>query len=70
MDHRDFDALTRSALAAGGSRRALLRLLAGSALGGVAARLGLAEDAAAKAKRRQAKSKQEQKGQGARKIQD
>jgi hypothetical protein len=37
-------------MAAGGTRRALLRLLAGGALGGLVARLGLAEAGEAKAK--------------------
>jgi hypothetical protein len=60
MDHRNFDALTRAAMAEGGTRRALLRLLAGGALAGVAARLGLTEDAAAKSrKHKQAKGKQQ-----------
>lgn len=50
MDHGQFDELTRTVLVDAGGRRALLRALAGSALGGVAARLGLAEQAVAKAK--------------------
>jgi hypothetical protein len=50
MDERDVDALAR--LVAGSeSRRAALRLLAGGALGGLAARLGLAEGAAARPKK-------------------
>ena len=48
MDHGDFDALTRSVAGNRGTRRVLLRLLAGSVIGGLVARLGLAEDAAAK----------------------
>lgn len=51
MDHETFDSLTRFAAADGGTRRGLLRLLAGSALGSVAARLGLSDDATAKTKR-------------------
>ncbi len=46
MDHQRFDDLTRS-LAHGASRRGVLRLLAGSALGGVLGLLGLEEAAAA-----------------------
>jgi hypothetical protein len=50
MDDRDVDALVRL-LAAGETRRAALRLLAGGALAGLAARLGLAEGAEAKKQR-------------------
>ena len=57
VDHDTFDALTRTAATDGGTRRTLLRLLAGSALGAVAARLGLAEEAAAKAKQHKGKAK-------------
>ncbi len=46
MDHQRFDELTRS-LATGASRRTTLKLLAGSALGGVLGLLGLEEAAAA-----------------------
>jgi hypothetical protein len=63
MDQRDFDTLTRSAVAEVGTRRVLLRLLAGGALGGLVARLGLSESATAKAKkkRKQRTSKAEPK---------
>ncbi len=52
MEQETFDALTRSAVTGGSPRRGLLRLLAGSALAGVTARLGMAEQAAAKSKHR------------------
>ena len=41
MDQEHFDDLTRSVAGGGSTRRAAMRLLAGSALAGVAARLGL-----------------------------
>jgi hypothetical protein len=58
MDHSDFDTLTRSVVAEGGTRRALVRLLAGGALGGLVARLGLSERAQAKAKQKRKRHKQ------------
>jgi hypothetical protein len=51
MDHGQFDELTRNVVVNLGARRTLLRFLAGSALGGMAAQLGLSEEAAAKRKR-------------------
>ena len=51
MDQSDFDALTRVMAGGVGARRAMLRLLAGSALTGLVARLGLSEEAEAKGKR-------------------
>ena len=50
MELDSFDALTRSVVTENGTRRALLRLLAGSALSAVAARLGLVDPAEAKAR--------------------
>jgi hypothetical protein len=55
MDHDGFEALTRAAASEGATRRRVLRLLTGGMLGGVAARLGLAEDAAARHKRKRKK---------------
>ena len=52
MDHGRFDDLARSVVGGEGARRSLLRLLAGGALGGVAARLGLGELVVAKSKRK------------------
>jgi hypothetical protein len=57
MDHNQFDALTRSVMVEAGSRRALVRLLVGTALGAVAARFGLTEEIAAKPKPHHATSK-------------
>ena len=57
VDHDTFDALTRTAATDGGTRRTLLRLLAGSALSAVAARFGLAKEATAKAKQHKGKAK-------------
>jgi len=63
MDHGSFDALTRSVASGGETRRAVLRLLAGGALGGFPAWLGLAEIAAAKPrKKRQRGAAQKQDG--------
>jgi hypothetical protein len=50
MDEITFDALTRSVVTEAGSRRAVVRFLAGTVLGAIATRLGPAEGAAAKAK--------------------
>ena len=50
MDAGQFDGLTRSVASDVGTRRAVLRLLAGGALGGLVARLGLVEVTAAKKK--------------------
>src|SRR5688572_30445408 len=68
MDERHVDALARS-IAGGTTRWAALRLLAGGALGGLAARLGLAGIAEAKTRRRaeqdrQGKLQVEGKGKG------
>lgn len=52
MDRELFDALTRSVAGRGETRRGVLRLLAGTALGGLVARLGPAEGAEAKPRRR------------------
>jgi hypothetical protein len=68
MESETFDALTRSAGGEAGTRRVLLRLLAGGALGVLATRLGLAEDATAKAKQHQAKAKQKRGPQAERKA--
>jgi hypothetical protein len=51
MDHRAFDALTRMFSGGAGPRRAVVRLLAGSAFAGLAARLGQGEAAQAKSKK-------------------
>jgi hypothetical protein len=65
MEHRDFDDLTRSMSGEHGTRRAMLRLLAGGALGGLIARLGLSESAEANAKKReQHKSRAERQQTG------
>jgi hypothetical protein len=61
MDHGHVDALTRSVASGGSARRGLLRLLAGGALGGLVARLGLAETGAAQPKKHKAKSKPKQR---------
>ena len=50
MDEITFDALTRSVGTDARTRRTLLRLLVGTALGAVAARLGQVDDAEARAK--------------------
>ena len=67
MDHGQFDALTRT-VGDGGTRRAVVRLLAVATLGGFVARLGLADVTAAKGKKHKAKKKRpfqaERKGQG------
>ena len=55
MDQEHFDDLTRSVAGGGNTRRAAMRLLAGSALAGVAAHLGLTSVTEAK------KSKQQQR---------
>jgi hypothetical protein len=57
MDHGHVDALTRSVASRLATRRGLLRLLAGGALGGLVARLGLAETGAAQPKKPKAKAK-------------
>jgi hypothetical protein len=54
MDHGQFDALTRS-VGGDGTRRAIFRLLAAGALGGVATRFGLITAAEVKSKKRTAK---------------
>ncbi len=54
MDHEPFDDLARST-ADGASRRTLFRLLAGSAMGAAATRVGFPEDVAAKHKKRKKK---------------
>jgi hypothetical protein len=75
MEHESFDALTRSVATGGETRRAMLRSLAGGALGILAARLGLTDDAEAKQKRKrrpepkrqdtlQAEGKGKKKGKG------
>ncbi|MDF3040378.1 MAG: hypothetical protein K0Q71_3084, partial [Thermomicrobiales bacterium] len=63
MDNGSFDALTRSVASGGETRRAVLRLLAGGALGGLPAWLGLDEIATAKPrKKRQRDPAQNQDG--------
>jgi hypothetical protein len=57
MDDIAFDALTRSAVTDISTRRTLVRLLVGTALGAVTSRLGLTEDTEAKAKPHSGKSK-------------
>ena len=61
MDHDCFDDLTRSVGSGGETRRAVVRLLAGGALGGLVARLGLAAGTEAKPKKHKAKPKQKRK---------
>jgi hypothetical protein len=56
MDHKDFDALARSAAGAGTTRRAALRLSSGGLLGLLAARFGPTEVASAKKKRKRCKT--------------
>lgn len=51
MDRESFDDVTRTLIEHQGTRRAVLRLLAGGLLGSVAARVGSAENAEAKRKR-------------------
>ncbi|MFN8660526.1 MAG: hypothetical protein U0075_01455 [Thermomicrobiales bacterium] len=51
MDHESFDVLARTVMTNLGTRRGALRVLAGGVFGGVAAHLGLDEQAAAKVKR-------------------
>jgi hypothetical protein len=68
MDPRIFDHLTRSVLAEGGTRRALLRLLAGGALSGFAGCMGLSElteNAGAKTKSTRKRHKPGEKSQSA-----
>jgi len=50
MEHEDFDRRTRLLGESNGTRRAIMRLVAGGALGGVATRLGLAKTEAKKVK--------------------
>jgi hypothetical protein len=57
MEHEQFDDLARSLGGEDGTRRTLLRLVVGGALGALAARLGLAEITAAKPKRPKLKLK-------------
>src|SRR5215208_3458769 len=57
MDQTTFDALTRSVVSEAGTRRAVVRLLAGTVLGALTSRLGPTADAAAKAKRHRGKAK-------------
>src|SRR5215212_3852748 len=57
MDQTTFDALTRSVVSEAGTRRAVVRLLAGTVLGALTAHLSPAEGAAGKAKRHSAKAK-------------
>jgi hypothetical protein len=69
MDHGHFDDLTRSAVRDGGTRRAVLRLLAGGAFGSLVARLGLSETTEAKPKRHKSKPKPKRTPQAERKAQ-
>jgi hypothetical protein len=71
MDEITFDTLTRSVGTDAGTRRTLLRLLAGAALATVAARFGMAEGTAAKpashhgaAPRQQTASRRQSAGKG------
>ena len=66
MDHRHFDDLLRNAAYTASTRRTVALLLAGSALGGLTARLGLTGDAEAKAKHKKAKPKHERRPQAER----
>lgn len=52
MDYESFDALVRTAMADTKARRGIVRLLVGSALGGVAARMGVLDEAEADRKRK------------------
>jgi hypothetical protein len=63
MDYRNFDDLTRLVVVEGGTRRTLLQLLTGGAFASAAARLGLTEDAAAKAKKHRTERKRKHKPQ-------
>jgi hypothetical protein len=71
LDIERFDGFTRHMAGTGSSRRQALRVLGAmlllGTLNGVAAHLGLAETAAAKAKKPNAKAKQKRKNQAARK---
>jgi hypothetical protein len=55
MDNGQFDDLTRSVVKESGTRRALLRLLAGGAFAGAVSRLGMGESTGAKPKRKRKK---------------
>ena len=66
MDHRHFDDLLRNAAYTASTRRTVALLLAGSALGGLTARLGLTGDAEAKAKPKHEKPKHERRPQAER----
>jgi hypothetical protein len=68
MDHGHFDDLTRSAVRDDGTRRAVLRLLAGGAFGSLVARLGLSETTEAKPKRHKSKPKPKRNTQAERKA--
>jgi hypothetical protein len=57
MDYGQFDDLTRSVAGDCGTRRAVLRLLAGGVVGGFVARLGLTETAETKAKKKRKQHK-------------
>lgn len=61
MDHESFDALARRVIAAMGTRRAVLRLVAGSVLGSGAARQALHGEVEAKRKRKRASSRHEER---------
>lgn len=63
MDRNHFDELARSMASETGARRAALRLLAGGALGMLAARFSFDEDAEAKPKRKSRPAKQKEKMQ-------
>lgn len=69
MDYERFDHLLRDAAYAPSSRRTVYLLLAGGALGGVAARLGLTDGTEAKAKHQKAKRAHKRKSQPERKAQ-
>src|SRR5262245_18736752 len=69
MDHVCFDELTRTVGGGAGTRRAVFRMLAGSALTGVTARFGLSRVTAAKKKEHtKAKPRQKRKPQPQRKA--
>jgi hypothetical protein len=68
MDEHHFDALTRTVATDAGTRRTLLRVLAGSALAHVAARFGLVEDAKAKTRKTKRRKATQRKGQPERKA--
>jgi hypothetical protein len=65
MDQETFDALTRSLAAPAGTRRTLLRLMAGSALVSVVGRFGLLECEAAKANKQTKRSQAKRADQAA-----